>query len=399
MKIEPVYRRGPTLYVLDASRAVGVVSNLLSPTEKARVVAETKAEYVRVRESYARGPAKPRATLAEARANHFPIDWSGYAPPKPAFTGVRAFEDYDLAELAAHIDWTPFFAGWELTGRYPDILQDEIVGEAARSLHADALQLLDRIVKEKLFRASGVIGLWPANADGDDVVLFTDEDRTHELARLHTLRQQMPKGEGKANAALSDFVAPIGTKPDWIGGFAVTAGHGESEFSKAFKAKGDDYSAILVSSLADRLAEAFAEVMHKRQVRREFWGYATDESASLDDLLAERYRGIRPAPEPIPAPAGPRPEKLTLFKLLSTQGDEHRHASHRRNAHVAMTPPASVSGLYFSHPDAHYFGVGRIARDQVEDYAGRKGWSTAVAERWLAPILNYDPAAERERAA
>jgi 5-methyltetrahydrofolate--homocysteine methyltransferase len=392
VKIEPAYRRGPTLYVLDASRAVGVVSSLLSPTDRPRITEETRDEYLRVRESYARGPAKPRATLAEARANRFAVDWSGYTPPKPTFTGVRAFEDYDLAELAAHIDWTPFFAGWELVGRYPDILSDDVVGEAARSLHADAMTLLDRIVAEKLFKASGVIGLWPANADGDDIVLFTDETRTHELARLHTLRQQMPKGEGKANAALSDFVAPLGTKPDWVGAFAVTAGHGEGEFARAFKAKGDDYSAILATSLADRLAEAFAEAMHKR-VRRELWGYAADETANLDDLIAERYRGIRPAPG---YPAQPdHTEKLTLFKLL----DAHANAGMNLTESMAMTPPASVSGLYFSHPDAHYFGVGRIARDQVEDYARRKGWSVEHAERWLSPILNYDPAAERVEAA
>jgi 5-methyltetrahydrofolate--homocysteine methyltransferase len=392
VKIEPAYRAGPTVYVLDASRAVGVVSNLLSPTERARVVAETKAEYVRVRESYARGPAKPRAPIAEARANRFAIDWAGYSPPNPVFTGVRAFEDYDLAELAAHIDWTPFFSGWELVGRYPDILQDDIVGEAARSLHADALVMLDQIIAEKWFKASGVIGLWPANADGDDVVVYADDTRTTELARLHTLRQQMPKGEGKSNAALSDFVAPIGTKPDWIGGFAVTAGLGEGEISRAFKAKGDDYSAILASSLADRLAEAFAEVMHKR-VRREFWGYAADEDADLAVLLAEKYQGIRPAPG---YPAQPdHTEKLTLFDLLNAETNTGMQLTES----MAMTPPASVSGLYFSHPDAHYFGVGRIARDQVEDYARRKGWSIAVAERWLSPILNYDPASEREQAA
>jgi 5-methyltetrahydrofolate--homocysteine methyltransferase len=392
VKIEPAYHRGPTVYVLDASRAVGVVSNLLSPTEKPRVIAETKAEYIRVRESYARGPAKPRATLADARANRFPIDWAGYTPPKPTFVGVRAFTDYDLAELAAHIDWTPFFSGWELTGRYPQIFEDDIVGEAARSLHNDALAMLDQIIREKWFKASGVIGLWPANADGDDVVLYADEGRTTELARLHTLRQQMPKGEGKSNAALSDFVAPLGTKPDWMGAFAVTAGLGEGEIARAFKAKGDDYSAILASSLADRLAEAFAEVMHKR-VRRELWGYAPDEACDLDALLAEKYHGIRPAPG---YPAQPdHTEKLTLFKLL----DAEANTGMALTESMAMTPPASVSGLYFSHPDAHYFGVGRIARDQVEDYARRKGWSVAVAERWLSPILNYDPANERERAA
>ena len=392
VKIEPAYRRGPTLYVLDASRAVGVVSNLLSPTERPRLEQATRDEYVRVRETYARGTQKPRAPLADARANHFACDFETYTPPKPSFTGVRAFKDYDLGELAAHIDWTPFFASWELTGHYPEILQDEIVGEAARSLFADAQVMLDRIVREKLYTASGVVGFWPANADGDDIVLYADETRTTELARLHTLRQQMPKGEGKSNAALSDFIAPVGTKPDWVGAFAVTAGHGESEFSKAFKAKGDDYSAILASALADRLAEAFAEALHKR-VRRELWGYASDETASVDDLIAERYRGIRPAPG---YPAQPdHTEKLTLFKLL----DAETNTGMQLTESMAMTPPASVSGLYFSHPQAHYFGVGRIARDQVEDYARRKGWSIELTERWLAPILSYDPTAERDRAA
>jgi 5-methyltetrahydrofolate--homocysteine methyltransferase len=392
VKIEPAYRRGPTVYVLDASRAVGVVSNLLSPVEGPKFVGQTRAEYVRVRESYGRGGSKPRASLADARANRFAIDWSGDRPPEPAFKGVKAFVDYDLRALAAHIDWTPFFAAWELTGRYPDILEDDVVGEAARSLHADAVRMLDWIIAEQRLKASGVIGLWPANADGDDIVVFADETRTTELARLHTLRQQMPKGEGKANAALADFVAPIGTAPDWIGGFAVTAGLGELELAAEFKAKGDDYSAILATALADRLAEAFAEALHKR-VRREFWGYASDEASNVEDLIAERYQGVRPAPG---YPAQPdHTEKLTLFRLL----DAEANAGMRLTESMAMTPPASVSGLYFSHPQAHYFGVGRIERDQVEDYARRKGWETATAERWLAPILNYDPATSREAAA
>ncbi|MBS0297738.1 MAG: methionine synthase [Proteobacteria bacterium] len=391
VKIEPAYRAGPTVYVLDASRAVGVVSNLLSPTESAGFVAQTRADYVKVRESYARGPAKPRASIAEARANAFPIDWSGYHPPKPSFTGVRAFQDYDLGELAKHIDWTPFFASWELVGRFPLILEDEVVGEAARSLYADAQAMLKRIVEEKWFKASGVVGFWPANAVGDDIVLYADETRSSELTRLHTIRQQMAKGEGKANAALSDFVAPVGTA-DWVGGFAVTSGHGETEIAARFKAAGDDYSAILAAALADRLAEAFAELMHKR-VRRELWGYAPDETATVEDLIAEKYRGIRPAPG---YPAQPdHTEKLTLFKLL----DAEANTGMALTESMAMTPPSSVSGLYFSHPDAHYFGTGRIGRDQVEDYARRKGWDMATAERWLAPILSYDPLAEREAAA
>jgi 5-methyltetrahydrofolate--homocysteine methyltransferase len=392
VKIEPAYRRGPTLYVLDASRAVGVVSNLLSEEAGPKLVAQTKADYLKVRESYNRGPVKPRATLQQARDNAFKIDWDAYDPPKPAFLGVKAFEDYDLGELAAHIDWTPFFSSWELTGRFPDILRDDIVGEAATSLYADAQEMLKKIVEEKWFKASGVIGFWPANADGDDVVLYTDETRTTELDRLHTLRQQMSKSEGKSNTALSDFIAPVGTKPDWIGGFAVTSGHGEIEIAKRFKDAGDDYSAILSTSLADRLAEAFAEAMHKR-VRREFWGYAGDETATVDDLIAERYQGIRPAPG---YPAQPEhTEKLTLFRLLSAEANTGMALTES----MAMTPPAAVSGLYFSAPDSHYFGVGKIERDQVEDYARRKGWTVGTAERWLSPILNYDPSRVREAAA
>jgi 5-methyltetrahydrofolate--homocysteine methyltransferase len=391
VKIEPAYRRGPTVYVLDASRAVGVVSNLLSATERDRFVKATRDEYLRVRETYGRGPSKPRATLSEARANRFAIDWTGFEGPRPTFTGVRPFDAYDLRELAAHIDWTPFFAGWDLYGRFPAILDDEVVGEAARSLWADAQAMLERIVEERWFAARGVVGFWPANADGDDVVVWADETRTSELARLHTLRQQMAKGEGKANTALADFVAPVG-HDDWIGAFAVTAGHGETEAAARFRAAGDDYSAILCSALADRLAEAFAETLHKR-ARREFWAYAPEEDASVEDLIAEKYRGIRPAPG---YPAQPdHTEKTTLFRLLQAEAN----AGMALTESLAMTPPASVSGLYFAHPQAHYFGVGKIERDQVADYARRKGWSVGTAERWLSPILNYDPNAVRSKAA
>ncbi len=393
VKIEPAYRRGPTTYVLDASRAVGVVSNLLSPTEKATTVAQTKADYIRVRESYARGPARPRATLAQARARRFAIDWSAYAAPRPSFTGARAFDEGDLRELAAAIDWTPFFASWELVGRWPEILDDEIVGEAARGLWADAEPMLARIVEKGLFQARGVVGFWAANAEGDDIVLYADDARTTELARLHTLRQQMAKTEGgRANVALADFVAPAGSGPDWIGGFAVTAGHGEGELARRYREAGDDYSAILAAALADRLAEAFAEVMHRR-VRRELWGYAPDEELGVTDLLAEKYRGIRPAPG---YPAQPdHTEKATLFRLL----DAEAATGMRLTESFAMTPPASVSGLYFAHPDAHYFGVGKIDRDQVADYARRKGWRLEEAERWLSPILSYDASAARDEAA
>ncbi len=392
VRIEPAYRRGPTTYVTDASRAVGVVSQLLSPTDRDAFMAQTRSEYVRVRESYARGPSKPRASIADARINRFALPWEGYTPPRPSFTGIRAFGPYDLAEIAANIDWTPFFASWELIGRYPAILDDEIVGEAVRPLFADAQAMLARIIEEKWFEAKGVVGFWPAQADGDDLVLYTDETRTTELTRLHTLRQQMAKAEGKTNTAMSDFVAPVGGPADWVGGFAVTAGHGEQAVAARFKAAGDDYSAILAASLADRLAEAFAETLHQR-VRRELWGYAPDEALPVEDLIAEKYQGIRPAPG---YPAQPdHTEKATLFSLL----DAEAQTGIGLTESFAMTPPSSVSGLYFSHPRSHYFGVGRIARDQVADYAARKGWELTEAERWLAPILDYDPLADREAAA
>ncbi len=385
VKIEPAYRRGSTTYVTDASRAVGVVASLVSPTERAKVEAETRAEYVRIREQFARGrEAKARTPIAAARANRLPLDWAGYAPPRPSFLGVRAFGPYDLAELSRYIDWTPFFATWELVGRYPAILEDEVVGEAARSLFQDAQAMLKRIVGEGWFEARGVVGFWPANADGDDIVLWTDETRGVERARLHTLRQQMVRAEGRPNVALADFVAPVGGPPDYVGGFAVTAGIGELEVAAKFKAAGDDYSAILATALADRLAEAFAEAMHHR-VRAELWGYAPGEAFALDRLISEQYRGIRPAPG---YPAQPdHTEKATLFSLL----DATRNSGIELTESFAMTPPASVSGIYFAHPEAHYFGVGKIERDQAEDYARRKGWKLAEAERWLAPILNYEP--------
>jgi 5-methyltetrahydrofolate--homocysteine methyltransferase len=390
VKIEPKYKGGQTTYVLDASRAVGVVSGLLSPTEKDRLQAETAAEYVKVRAQFARGQDKrARASLAEARDNAFTPDWTAYEPPKPGFIGTRTFDAYDLAELARHIDWSPFFASWELVGRYPQILEDDVVGEAAVSLFADAQAMLQRIVGEQWFEARGVVGFWPANADGDDIVLYTDETRETELARLHTLRQQMAKSTsqaegGRANVALADFVAPVGTRPDWVGGFAVTAGHGEAEIAKAFKDKGDDYSAIMAAALADRLAEAFAEALH-RKVRTELWGYAPDEPFDIDALIAEQYRGIRPAPG---YPAQPdHTEKGTLFKLL----DGEAATGLSLTESYAMYPTAAVSGLYFAHPESHYFGVGRIEKDQVEDYARRKGWDLDTAEKWLGPILNYEP--------
>jgi 5-methyltetrahydrofolate--homocysteine methyltransferase len=385
VKIAPKYE-GATTYVLDASRAVGVVSNLLSATERDRFMAETVADYDKVRAQFARGQGnRARATLAEARDNAFTPDWTTYDPPQPSFLGTRTFAPFDLSELARHIDWTPFFASWELVGHYPQILDDDVVGEAARDLFKDAQAMLARIIQEGLLEARGVIGFWPANADGDDVVLYADESRETEIGRLHTLRQQMLKSGDQRNVALADFVAPIGTKPDWVGAFAVTAGHGELELAQMFRDAGDDYSAILSTAIADRLAEAFAEALHRR-VRTELWGYAQDEAFDLELMIGEKYRGIRPAPG---YPAQPdHTEKTTLFRLL----DASTATGLELTESLAMTPPAAVSGLYFAHPEAHYFGVGRIERDQVEDYARRKGWEVATAERWLGPILNYDPA-------
>jgi 5-methyltetrahydrofolate--homocysteine methyltransferase len=393
VKIEPSYSKGSTTYVLDASRAVGVVSGLLSPTEKDRLQAETRTDYIRVREQFARGQeAKVRTKIADARANRFAIDWDDYAPPRPSFIGTRAFAAYDLEDLARHIDWTPFFASWELVGRFPAILTDEIVGAAASDLYADAQVMLKQIIAEKWFEARGVVGFWPANAEGDDVIVYADDTRTTELARLHSLRQQMAKAEGRGNAALADFIAPVGTRPDYIGAFAVTAGHGELEVAERFRQAGDDYSAILSTALADRLAEAFAEALHRR-VRTELWGYAPDEAFDLGAMVGETYRGIRPAPG---YPAQPdHTEKATLFRLLDAEAATGLELTES----FAMTPPAAVSGLYFAHPKAHYFGVGRIDRDQVEDYARRKGWDLATAERWLAPILSYEPTRVREAAA
>ncbi|MEZ5995409.1 MAG: methionine synthase [Hyphomonadaceae bacterium] len=382
VKIAPAYA-GPTLYVTDASRAVPVVQKLLGG-ERDALVAETKADQNTARESYLAGQDKrPRVPLAKARERAPKL---AFAPVRPSFLGVRAFADYPLGELVPYIDWTPFFASWELAGRYPAILEDDIVGEAARNLYRDARAMLDQLVAEKWVRASGVVGFWPANAEGDDIVLWRDDGRGEEAARLHTLRQQMDKsnaGGGKHNLALADFVAGRGVE-DYVGAFAVTAGIGEEDVAIRFKRANDDYSAILAQALCDRLAEAFAEAMHAK-VRRELWGYAGDEALSCEDLIAEKYRGIRPAPG---YPAQPdHTEKRTIFDLL----DARAHTGIDLTESMAMTPPSSVSGLYFAHPQAEYFGVGRIDRDQVEDYARRKGWALSEAERWLAPILAYDP--------
>ena len=339
-----------------------------------------------MRASYGAGGSKaPRINIADARANAFAPDWSNYTPPKPNFTGVRVFEDFDLAILARYIDWTPFFQTWELAGRYPQILDDAVVGEPARALFEDAQKMLARIIDEKPIKASGVVGLWPANARGDDIVLFSSDSRDQELGTLHGLRQQIKKREDGVNYCLSDFVAPqeCGLN-DYVGGFAVTAGIGEDAFADSFDRRNDNYSSILSKALADRLAEAFAECMHEK-VRRELWGYAADEALSIDDLIREQYQGIRPAAG---YPAQPdHTEKDTLFRLLNAE----ENTGIQLTESFAMSPGASVSGLYFSHPQSLYFGVGKIEADQVKDYARRKNMERAVVERWLSPILNYEP--------
>jgi 5-methyltetrahydrofolate--homocysteine methyltransferase len=394
VKIHPNYRRGQAVHVNDASRAVGVVASLLSREAKQRTITDIRAEYARIAAAHARGEEnKKRLSLDDARANAFRLDWSGsYAPPRPPRTGTQILSEIPIAELVDYIDWSPFFATWELKGRYPAILDDEKVGAAARSLFADAQDMLARLTAEKWFRARAAFGFYPANSEGDDILLFADETRREPVAVLHTLRQQLARRDGRANLALADFVAPRASGlADYVGAFAVTAGIGEEAVVERFKGANDDYSAIMAKALADRLAEALAERLHQR-VRREFWGYAPDETLGNAEMIAEQYRGIRPAPG---YPAQPdHTEKATLFRML----DAERQIGIKLTESFAMWPGASVSGLYFSHPESYYFGVGRIERDQVEDYAARKGWTAEEAERWLAPILNYDPFGARSAA-
>ncbi|MDE1148291.1 MAG: methionine synthase [Azospirillaceae bacterium] len=388
VKIDPSYA-GPIVHVIDASRAVGVAGSLLSAEGRAAYAGGVKADYARMREAHARAQAgRARLAIADARANRARPDWAAYEAPQPLTPGVTVFQDYDLAELVSRIDWRPFFQAWELAGTFPAILEDAVVGEAARNLYADAQAMLQRIIGEKWLTARAVVGLWPANSVGDDIEVYADADRTAVTATLHTLRQQMARepGRDRPHLALADFVAPKDTgMADWIGGFAVTAGIGLEERAKAFEAAHDDYSAILLKALGDRLAEALSERMHER-VRTELWGYAAGETLSNADLIAEKYRGIRPAPG---YPACPdHTEKGILWQLL----DAENNAGITLTESYAMTPTAAVSGLYFAHPDAKYFGLGKVERDQVADYAARKGLDLAVMERWLAPNLNYDPA-------
>ena len=381
VKIAPAYS-GPVVHVLDASRAVGVAGSLVQPDRHDRFVAGVREEYEGIRRERAgQRERERRASLDEARANRLRIDWAQVDPPRPAFTGLRTFTGYPLDELREVIDWTPFFATWELRGTYPAILDDPRLGAAARDLHRDALALLERIVGEGLLRADAVVGFWPANAVGDDIVAWRDAGRREPRATFRTLRQQMAKVDGRPNLALADFVAPRETGlADHVGGFAVTTGHGLERIVDEFEAAHDDYSAILAKALADRLAEAFAERLHQR-VRRELWGYAPDEALSNADLIAERYQGIRPAPG---YPACPdHTEKATLFDVLEVE----QRAGIRLTESYAMWPAASVCGYYFWNPASHYFGVGRIGHDQLADYAERKGIPLADAARWLAPNL------------
>ncbi|AXS41365.1 methionine synthase [Breoghania sp. L-A4] len=389
VKIHPNYARGQSIYVTDASRAVGVCSRLMSD-DRGAFYDEVREEYVQIAETHARSRQnKARVSIKDARANSFKPDFKTHRPVRPGFFGTRALTDFPLEELVDLIDWTPFFSAWEIKGMFPGVLTDNRYGPAAKALYDDARKMLDEIVSGRKLKANGVVGFWPAAADGDDIVLYQDEARAQEHVRLHTLRQQMARtggtSGGRANLALADFIAPVESGvSDYIGGFAVTAGIGEAELAKAYGEANDDYNKILSQALADRLAEAFAERLHQI-VRKELWGYAPEEHLSDADLIAEKYAGIRPAPG---YPAQPdHTEKGTLFAML----DAEAQTGISLTESFAMWPGSAVSGLYFSHPESHYFGVGKIERDQVADYAARKGWDLETAERWLAPILNYDP--------
>nr|WP_244343891.1 MULTISPECIES: methionine synthase [unclassified Vibrio] len=381
VKIEQNYSE-PVVYVNNASRAVGVCTSLLSNELKPAFVEKLDIDYDRVRDQHNR--KKPRTkpvSLERARANKVAIDWNAYTPPAPAKPGVHIFKDFDVATLRQHIDWTPFFMTWSLVGKYPAIFDHEEVGEEAKRLFKDANDLLDRVQREKLLEARGMCAMFPANSVGDDIEVYTDESRTEVLKVLHNLRQQTEKPKG-FNYCLSDYIAPKDSgKADWIGGFAVTGGIGERELADDYKAKGDDYNAIMIQAVADRLAEAFAEYLHK-EVRKDIWGYSPDENLSNDDLIREKYQGIRPAPG---YPACPEhTEKGTLWELM----DVEKAIDMSLTTSYAMWPGASVSGMYFSHPDARYFAIAQIQQDQVDSYADRKGWDMLEAEKWLGPNIN-----------
>jgi 5-methyltetrahydrofolate--homocysteine methyltransferase len=385
VKIEPNYPSGSVVYVTDASRAVGVCSNLLSDTLHDDYVAEIKADYQAAREQHEGKKGKASyVTLAEARKHGVKTDWKKVTPPKPKLLGVQKLENYPLDILVDFIDWTPFFQAWELAGRYPKIFDDKVVGDEARKLFADAQAMLKQIINEKWLSANAVFGLFPANTvNSDDIEIYSDDKRKNVAMTWHNLRQQTKKPADIPNYCLADYIAPKDSKvKDYIGGFAVTTGIGIDARVAEFEKQNDDYSAIMLKALADRLAEAFAEHLHLR-VRREFWGYTADEGLSNDEIIAEKYRGIRPAPG---YPACPEhSEKAPLFELLKAP----RNAGITLTDSFAMLPTASVSGFYFSHPQAQYFATGKVDKEQVADYAQRKGWTLEQAERWLAPVLSY----------
>ncbi len=387
VKIDRKYD-GPVVWVKDASRSVPTAAALLDDKQRPALMEATKADYDALRARHAQKSERPMAAFGDAQANRSPIAWDGYAPPQPRNPGVHVLADYDLAELRDYIDWQPFFNAWEMKGKFPDILNSPTHGEAARKLYDDAQEMLDKLVAEKWLTANGTYGLFPAASTGEDVLVYEDESRSGVRATLHQLRQQGQHREGVPNRSLADYVAPVGAAldggGDWVGAFAVTAGLGTIERIMAFKEDLDDYSAILLEALADRLAEAFAERLHQR-VRTEFWGHVPEEQLSNEDLIAEKYTGIRPAPG---YPACPdHTEKRTIWELLDVQANTGIELTES----MAMWPGASVSGIYYSHPDAQYFVVGRLGRDQIEDYAGRKGWSVVETEKWLSPNLGYDP--------
>ncbi len=385
VKIAPVYRH-PTIHVLDASRSVSVVSKLLNEEQKASLTKTVSKEYQKIRvEHEQRYQEKKLLPISQARENRFRTDWSQTKIVKPTFLGTKLFIDYPLEEIRTRIDWTPFFWAWEIRGKFPKLFDKPKVGVEAKKLYDDAQKLLDRIISENSIRAQGVIGFFPANSIGcDDIEIYPDESRTRPIGVIHTIRQQMQKTNEQNNLALADYVAPTDSKiPDYLGIFAVTAGIGLEKLVEKFEQDHDDYQSIMAKALADRLAEAFAELMHER-VRKELWGYAPDEQLSNQDLIEEKYRGIRPAPG---YPACPdHTEKQILFDLLEVS----QKTGIKLTENFAMYPAATVSGYYFAHPESHYFGTGKIGKDQVMDYARRKGMDIKTAEKWLSPILGYD---------
>ncbi|HTV54640.1 MAG TPA: vitamin B12 dependent-methionine synthase activation domain-containing protein, partial [Terriglobia bacterium] len=382
VKIAPGYTP-PVVHVLDASRAVGVVGRLKSPEQRSKFVEENRQEQEKLRQMH-RPHVQPLLTIEEARRRKPAFDWTRISPPRPYYLGTRVFDSVPLDQITPYIDWSPFFQAWELRGTYPRILDTDGVGSKARELFEDAQSLLGRIVQGKLLTARAVMGFFPANSVGDDIEVYADESRSKILGVFHTLRQQMEKSDGYRNQALADFIAPTQTcVPDYLGVFAVTAGIHIEELVEEFERDHDDYNAIMTKALADRLAEALAELMHKRA--REAWGYGKDEHLTSEDLIHERYRGIRPAPG---YPACPdHTEKRLLFDLLQAE----RNTGIELTESFAMFPAASVCGFYFSHPESRYFAVGKIDRDQVLDYHRRKGMDLQTVERWLAPNLDYEP--------